>query len=185
MSTDKKGVLAKIKESLAAFKAVKRFKMLLLTAGNGDNIDFASVGEDEVPVADPDNGSIGTIDGVPAEGEYVMAGEFEGQTFVFLAGMLIEIKPAAEAARAAEEGDAQTIADLEETVSELYDVIETMSDALTEAEAILESDGSQARVQNRAKSKTSKKTESQTVSERLAELKAKRKGDKYNRLGRR
>lgn len=53
---------------------------------NGAEIDFAELEDDAIPVI----GDKATVDGNPADGEYVMP---NGETYVFVAGELTEIKP--------------------------------------------------------------------------------------------
>tara|TARA_R110002012_G_scaffold190633_1_gene358201 strand:- start:9850 stop:10974 length:1125 start_codon:yes stop_codon:yes gene_type:complete len=61
-------------------------KMKMVTDANGIEIDFTELEEDDTPSV----GDIATIDGSAAEGEHVMP---NGETFVFTAGALTEIKP--------------------------------------------------------------------------------------------
>lgn len=80
IDTKKKGILAKIAEFLTG---VQNKKVL---AADQAEVDFYELLEDE-PV---EVGANATIDGKPAEGEVVMS---TGETYVFAAGVLTEIKP--------------------------------------------------------------------------------------------
>lgn len=59
-------------------------KNVMLQDANGVTLDFADVAEDAMPQI----GDVATVDGEPAEGEYVMP---TGETYVFAAGELTEI----------------------------------------------------------------------------------------------
>lgn len=75
---------------LAKFKSTGALNKVVQDA-NGVSIDFTELADD----ATPEKGQKATIDGKPAEGEYVMP---SGETYVFTAGELTEIKPAEEPA---------------------------------------------------------------------------------------
>lgn len=77
-----KNILAKIRE-LAGVDAPQN-KMVL--DANGAEIDFAELEDDDTPAV----GDTATVDGAAAEGEYLMP---SGETYVFTAGELTEIKP--------------------------------------------------------------------------------------------
>lgn len=63
----------------------KQMKMVLDSTGDVE-ITFTDLAEDDVPGVD----DVATIDGSPAEGEFVMP---SGETYVFAGGILTEIKP--------------------------------------------------------------------------------------------
>lgn len=79
---DKGWIEAKFAAILNAFK--KPIVNIVLQDANGVSIDFAEVAEGETPAI----GAIATIEGQPAEGEYVMP---DGSTYVFSAGELTQI----------------------------------------------------------------------------------------------
>lgn len=81
-----KSLLAKIE---ALFTSGEEVKAKIVQDANGQDIDFPDLEEDATPTV----GDRAEIDGVAAEGEYVMP-SYENQTFVFTAGELTEIKPA-------------------------------------------------------------------------------------------
>lgn len=62
----------------------EEIKNVMLQDANGVTLDFADVAEDAMPQV----GDVATVDGEPAEGEYVMP---SGETYVFAAGELTEI----------------------------------------------------------------------------------------------
>ena len=79
---DKSWIEEKFSAILNTFK--KPIVNIVLQDANGVAIDFAEVAEGETP----ELGAIATIDGQPAEGEYIMP---DGSTYIFLAGELTEI----------------------------------------------------------------------------------------------
>lgn len=81
MSKNNKGILAKIR---AIFDGVQN---KIVKDAEQRDVDFYELEEDEAVEV----GANATIGGAPAEGEVVMA---DGQTYVFAAGVLKEIKPA-------------------------------------------------------------------------------------------
>lgn len=85
MSTNNKGILAKI---TALFADAGISNKILYTADNAE-VDFYELDDS----ATPQIGDKANIDGTPADGEVVMS---NGETFVFSAGELIEIREAGE-----------------------------------------------------------------------------------------
>lgn len=79
---DKSWIEEKFTSILNAFK--KPIVNIVLQDANGVAIDFAEVMEGETPAI----GAIATVDGQPAEGEYIMP---DGSTYVFVAGELTQI----------------------------------------------------------------------------------------------
>jgi len=79
---DKSWIEEKFSAILNSFK--KQIVNIVLQDANGVAIDFTEVLEGETP----ELGSVATIDGQPAEGEYIMP---DGSTFIFVAGELTEI----------------------------------------------------------------------------------------------
>lgn len=79
---DKSWIEEKFTSILNAFK--KPIVNIVLQDANGVAIDFAEVMEGETPAI----GAIATVDGQPAEGEYIMP---DGSTYVFSAGELTQI----------------------------------------------------------------------------------------------
>jgi ATP-dependent Clp endopeptidase proteolytic subunit ClpP len=80
---DKSWIEEKFTSILNSFK--KKVVNIILQDANGVSIDFAEVAEGETP----ELGAMATVDGQPAEGEYIMP---DGSTFVFSAGALQEIR---------------------------------------------------------------------------------------------
>jgi hypothetical protein len=111
----------------------KQMKMVLDATGDNE-ITFTDLAEDDVPGVD----DVATIDGSPAEGEFVMP---SGETYVFAAGVLTEIKPKEEGGdppapeemqalqdevkqlKKAAKKDAETIKALKKSVSEKDETI--------------------------------------------------------------
>lgn len=83
------GMFAKLEEKLKNI-FTKQSQAKLVQDANGAEIDFPELEADDTPAI----GDKATIDGSPAEGERVMP---SGETYVFTAGELTEIKPAEEA----------------------------------------------------------------------------------------
>jgi ATP-dependent Clp endopeptidase proteolytic subunit ClpP len=79
---DKSWIEEKFSAILNTFK--KQIVNIVLQDANGVAIDFAEVAEGETPAV----GAMATIDGQPAEGEYIMP---DGSTYIFAAGELKEI----------------------------------------------------------------------------------------------
>jgi ATP-dependent Clp endopeptidase proteolytic subunit ClpP len=79
---DKSWIEEKFTSILNAFK--KPMVNIVLQDANGVSIEFPEVEEGE----SPEIGSIATVDGQPAEGEYVMP---DGATYVFVGGALSEM----------------------------------------------------------------------------------------------
>ena len=77
------GLFDKIKNLM---KTAKKPMNIVVQDANGTSLDFA-----DVEGREPEVGDMATVDGTPAEGEYVMT---DGRTFVFSAGELTEIKEA-------------------------------------------------------------------------------------------
>ncbi|PHQ27705.1 head maturation protease, ClpP-related [Leeuwenhoekiella nanhaiensis] len=71
-------------------------QLKMVVDANGVEIDFTELEEDDTPAV----GDKATIDGAAAEGEHVMP---SGETYVFAAGSLTEIKPADEGGDDSEE----------------------------------------------------------------------------------
>ena len=79
---DKSWIEEKFQSILNSFK--KQFVNIVLQDANGVSIEFPEVAEGE----SPEVGSIATVDGQPAEGEYLMP---DGATYVFVGGALSEM----------------------------------------------------------------------------------------------
>ena len=89
MTEEQKGFFTKILEKADAILNKvngSSVKAILLQDANGVEIEFPEVMEGELPEAGV---SIATVDGTPAEGEYIMP---DGQTYIFVGGVLTEIK---------------------------------------------------------------------------------------------
>ena len=79
---DKSWIEEKFQSILNSFK--KQVVNIVLQDANGVSIEFPEVAEGE----SPEVGSIATVDGQPAEGEYLMP---DGATYVFVGGALSEM----------------------------------------------------------------------------------------------
>lgn len=79
---DKSWIESKFEAILNSFK--KPVVNIILQDANGVSIDFPEVAEGESPAI----GAIATVDGQPAEGEYIMP---DGATYVFVGGALSEM----------------------------------------------------------------------------------------------
>jgi ATP-dependent Clp endopeptidase proteolytic subunit ClpP len=79
---DKSWIEEKFSQILSSFK--KHVVNIVLQDANGVSIEFPEVAEGE----SPEVGAIATVDGQPAEGEYVMP---DGATYVFVGGALSEM----------------------------------------------------------------------------------------------
>jgi ATP-dependent Clp protease protease subunit len=99
-------------------------KALMVKDANDGEIDFPDLVEGDTPKA----GDKATIDGKDADGEIVMP---SGETFVFKAGVLEEIKPADEDTEALKEELENLKAENEELTNELTEVKSDLKEAIT------------------------------------------------------
>jgi ATP-dependent protease ClpP protease subunit len=105
INNEKKSIMSKFDELI---KAIKNFGKpedaevvsLVLQDANGVEITFPDVADDAAPAI----GDAATIDGEPANGEYVSP---EGETWVFTEGALSEVKPAEDVEETPEEEEAR------------------------------------------------------------------------------
>lgn len=104
-------------------------KALMVQDANGGEIDFPDLVEGDTPKA----GDKATIDGKDAEGEIVMP---SGETYVFTAGELTEIKPAEEDTAALKEELENLRTEKEELTNELAEVKSDLSEAVTALKTI-------------------------------------------------
>jgi ATP-dependent protease ClpP protease subunit len=81
------GISLKLDELGKTIKALFSPKNIIIQDTNGAEIDFGDSAETVEQIAVDDTA---TVDGSPAEGEYVLA---DGTVYVFAAGVLTEIKP--------------------------------------------------------------------------------------------
>jgi ATP-dependent protease ClpP protease subunit len=97
-NNDKNAIMTKFNELIEAIKGFKiggstegsgELVSLVLQDANGVEITFPDVAEDAVPVV----GDSATVDGQPAEGEYLSP---EGSKWIFAGGILTELVPAEE-----------------------------------------------------------------------------------------
>ena len=116
---DKNWIEEKFTSILNAFK--KPVTNIVLQDANGVSIDFAEVPDGETPQL----GAMATIDGQPAEGDYVMP---DGSTYAFSAGKLVEIAPAE-----AEQME-QELEDLKKQVAEKEAALEANAKTIAEQE---------------------------------------------------
>jgi len=112
---DKSWVEKQFKTILNTFKS--KAKMLLVQDANGVEIDFTDLEDGQEIVVDLK----ATVDGAPAEGEFVMP---SGETYVFAGGVLTEIK--------AVEGDDTTA--LQEEIAQLKEQLAAQTTAKLDAE---------------------------------------------------
>ena len=73
--------------SISSLFKKSTIKNIVLQDANGVEIDFTEVAEGDQPIVGE---SVATVDGMPAEGDYLMP---DGQTFVFVGGVLTEVIP--------------------------------------------------------------------------------------------
>jgi|GEM_PF-2895004 len=106
-------------EALLKKLGVKKPKAIILQDASGIGIEFPDVEEGVDPVV----GDKATVDGAPAEGEYVMP---SGETYVFAAGELTSIVPVEDETEAMK----QKIAELENQLAEATASKETSELAL-------------------------------------------------------
>ena len=104
-------------------------KALMVQDANGGEIDFPDLVEGDTPKV----GDKATIDGKDAEGEILMP---SGETYVFTAGELTEIKPAEEDTAALKEELENLRTEKEELTNELADVKSDLSEAVTALKTI-------------------------------------------------
>ena len=124
MTEEQKGffanVLDKLDTIMGKISGSSNVKAILLQDANGVEIEFPEVMEGELPEVGV---SIATVDGTPAEGEYIMP---DGQTYIFVGGVLTDIKEV-EADETSEE-----IEDLKRQLAEAQSQIEAKDLQITE-----------------------------------------------------
>lgn len=104
-----------------AFKPKKEeIKNVMLQDANGATLDFPDVAEDAMPQV----GDVATVDGEPAEGEYLMP---SGETYVFAAGELTEII----AAEGGEEEDVEALKSENESLREQLEALNAEKETLS------------------------------------------------------
>lgn len=109
------GMFAKLEEKFKNLLGANKPKAKLVQDANGTEIDFTDLAEDDTPSV----GDKATVDGSPAEGEYVMP---SGETFVFAAGELTEIK---DDEKEETEDSSEEVENLKEEVQNLKDQLKT------------------------------------------------------------
>lgn len=133
---DKSWIEEKFTSILNAFK--KPIVNIVLQDANGVAIDFAEVMDGEEPAI----GAMATVDGQPAEGEYIMP---DGSTYVFSAGELTQIVEATDddneelealrkqlAEKEAElQANAKTIAEQEATITNIVKEVKELKAGIT------------------------------------------------------
>lgn len=117
---DKNWLESKIDSVLNLFKKTE-IKAILLQDANGVEIEFPDVMDGETPAV----GATANIDGVPAEGEYLMP---DGQTFVFAGGILTEIRDVQP------DANAERIAQLEQELADAKAEAKSKAEALSKFE---------------------------------------------------
>ncbi len=127
MNEEQKGMFTKLFEKVDAIfaKVDLKIKNIILQDANGVEIDFVDVAEGENPIVGK---SIANVDGKPAEGEYLMP---DGQTYVFVGGVLTEIK------EAPEDEQAKKIAELEQQLADAKAEITAKETALNEVSTVV------------------------------------------------
>lgn len=127
MTDEQKGMFTKLFEKVDAIfsKVNVTVKNIVLQDANGVEVEFPEVAEGEMPIAGE---STALVDGQPAEGEYLMP---DGQTYIFVSGILTEIK------EVEEDEQASKIAELEKQLSDAKAEIEAKKEALKETSEIV------------------------------------------------
>lgn len=101
---DKKTIMTKFEELINSIKTFGKEKpevvSLVLQDANGVEITFPEVADDALPAL----GDVATVDGQPANGEFVSP---EGEVWVFTEGALTEVKPAEDIEETAEQKEAR------------------------------------------------------------------------------
>jgi uncharacterized coiled-coil protein SlyX len=103
-------------------------KNIVLQDANGVEIDFVDVAEGEQPEIGV---SMALVDGADAEGSFIMP---DGQTFVFVAGLLTEV---IEAETEEADASAERIAQLEQQLADFQANIEAKELVIEEKESII------------------------------------------------
>jgi ATP-dependent Clp protease, protease subunit len=127
MTDEQKGMFTKLFEKVDAIfsKVNVTVKNIVLQDANGVEVEFPDVAEGETPIVGE---STATVDGQPAEGEYLMP---DGQTYIFVGGVLTEI------VEVQEDEQASKIAELEKQLADAKAEIEAKNAALTEASNVV------------------------------------------------
>lgn len=127
MTDEQKGMFTKLFEKVDAIfsKVNVTVKNIVLQDANGIEVEFPDVAEGEIPIVGE---STALVDGTPAEGEYLMP---DGQTYIFVGGVLTEI------VEAQVDDKAEKIAELEKQLADAKAEIEAKNTALTEASNVV------------------------------------------------
>lgn len=127
MTDEQKGMFTKLFEKVDAIfsKVNVTVKNIVLQDANGVEVEFPDVAEGEMPIVGE---STALVDGTPAEGEYLMP---DGQTYIFVGGVLTEI------VEAQVDDNAEKIAELEKQLADAKAEIEAKNTALTEASNVV------------------------------------------------
>jgi len=127
MTDEQKGMFTKLFEKVDAIfsKVNVTVKNIVLQDANGIEVEFPDVAEGEMPIVGE---STALVDGTPAEGEYLMP---DGQTYIFVGGVLTEI------VEAQVDDNAEKIAELEKQLADAKAEIEAKNTALTEASNVV------------------------------------------------
>lgn len=104
-------------------------KNIVLQDANGAEIDFTNVEEGEMPIPKE---SEATVDGAPAEGEYIMP---DGVVFVFVGGVLDTIVEAVEEEEA--DANAERVAELEQQIAEMQASVDAKAVEVSDKDAII------------------------------------------------
>lgn len=127
-NTEVEKKLGVIEALLLKIKGNSKPKAIILQDSSGMEIEFPEVDQGVDPVV----GDKATVDGGPAQGEYVMP---SGKIYVFEAGELMEIRPAEDETEALK----QKITELENQLSEANATKETAENALAKMKEDTES----------------------------------------------
>ena len=127
------GIMSKINAMLKKFGVIKA---LVLKSSDGKDLDFGDAITESSEIA---VGTKATVDGSPAEGEFVMP---DGKTLVFVAGAVTEIKEPADDKALKDEIEALKAekATLEASIAEKETTINSMKTELTTFKASITSD---------------------------------------------
>ena len=169
MTDEQKGMFTKLFEKVDAIFSkvnVSNVKNIVLQDANGVEVEFPDVADGEQPIVGE---SIAMVDGQPAEGEFLMP---DGQTYVFVGGVLTEIMPAEV------DDNAEKIADLEKQLADAKAEIEAKNEALAEASNVVVTLKKEIKSSFEAKPAEKKETQTNEVKSSYKELVEKAKNKK-------
>lgn len=146
LSKEDKSMIEKGFASIANLFKKNTIKSIVLQDANGVEIDFTEVADGEQPIIGE---SVAQVDGMPAEGEFLMP---DGQTFVFTAGVLTEVK------EAEADANAERISQLEQELAD------AKAEAMAKADELVKEQEVNAKIQKEFKTLRS------TITSKMAEV---------------